>query len=362
MYRIQRIILFTIILTGFLPIVLTGQESLSKPSTSEWIRNFTSAQEILSAYKGNRTDKWNNCFFVQKSGEYILRKKGKPADIRQLLQNIPALDLTAPETEAYMKKYGITRLVDSWYMLKAMQEGVPFDAARDGIAITTSLPERPLNSYDYAKLQNIFTGSTAIIQEAYLNKMKFMFRQHGCTAEMIPLQVLIEKNCRPSKLKNEILVLYRQYSPFTQGKVAPLSIFRDTKGRTVSLSDYRGKIIVIDVWATWCCSCIEKMPAFLQLQQDFRDENKLIFAAVSIDRQKDTHKWKQAIEKENMSSLLNLIASNEESTFSADYAVAGVPRYILIDSEGCIIDAYAPGPSDKLKEIIQKTLNTTTEK
>ena len=60
---------------------------------------------------------------------------------------------------------------------------------------------------------------------------------------------------------------------------------KDTNGKNYSFADFRGKVIIVDVWATWCCSCIEKMPKFMQLKDEFKQYKDILFLTISIDRQ-----------------------------------------------------------------------------
>lgn len=113
--------------------------------------------------------------------------------------------------------------------------------------------------------------------------MKFLFQTHGYTEEMATLYPIIKSNLTDSPLKQEILDLYAQYTPLRKGQPAPLVIFKDSTDTKYTFSDFKGKIIVVDIWATWCCSCIEKIPKFLELQKDFQYNKDIIFLTISID-------------------------------------------------------------------------------
>src|ERR1039458_1509786 len=70
---------------------------------------------------------------------------------------------------------------------------------------------------------------------------------------------------------------------------------KDIKGRLVSLSDFKGKFVVIDFWASWCIPCREEMPATQKLASDLGDRSELVFLYISFDE--DEQAWKNAVKK-----------------------------------------------------------------
>ena len=129
----------------------------------------------------------------------------------------------------------------------------------------------------------------------------------------------------------------------------------DAEGKEYTFAQFRGKIIVIDVWATWCSSCLAKMPDFIALRDRYAGRDDIVFITVSIDRKDARDSWLATIERRRMEGLLNLTPDCEfQSQFESDYHISGIPRYIVIDKEGCIVTAYAPPPGGGLDEVITK--------
>ena len=131
-------------------------------------------------------------------------------------------------------------------------------------------------------------------------------------------------------------------------------------GKTVSsleniLDKHKGKLIVIDFWATWCAPCREEMPHLAKLMQDYK-ENKVVFLKVSVEKEMQT--WRKYLISNNPEISNNyLLVDPEKSSFVKRFEVNTIPRYMLIDKEGQIINAEAPNPSDpKLKALIDKSL------
>lgn len=322
-----------------------------------------SANTILNIYHDNQKQIGempdcqilNTYFFIQKSGEYFIKNKGEVQDGQELLGQLPEIDLSSPGITDFMDETGHVQLVNYYFMLKALHEGATFGEARDGVELTTEFPSRTLNRYDYDKLKCILLEGSPKLQSQYLEKMKFIFWSNGCTDGLLYLQPLIAKHVPAMPVKQEIQNLYAHYTPIRPGNPAPLSVLQDADGKQYNWSDFADKIIVVDIWATWCCSCIDGMPHFLKLSENYASRPDIVFLSLSIDRKDAWEKWKEALVTNHMTPLLNLIAVSGESSFESDYCITGVPRCIVIDKKGNIVDAYAPSGKG-LRELIERTL------
>ena len=139
---------------------------------------------------------------------------------------------------------------------------------------------------------------------------------------------------------------------FKKGAVSPKFSYPDTNGKIISLDDLKGKYVFIDIWATWCGPCIREIPYLKEIHEAY--ENKGIdFVSLSIDDQEDKEKWLKMIKDQNLPGTQLLADNGYNSEFLKAYNVSAIPRFILIDKEGNILDADAPNPSDpRLKEIL----------
>lgn len=115
----------------------------------------------------------------------------------------------------------------------------------------------------------------------------------------------------------------------------------DMNGHTIKLSSLKGKLIYIDLWATWCGPCIEEMPFFEALKEKFRDNDNIVFVSLSIDD--NTALWKDNVQKRKTSGIQWMINRNK----LAAYNIIGIPRSLLINKDFGIIDLQAPLPSSK---------------
>lgn len=116
----------------------------------------------------------------------------------------------------------------------------------------------------------------------------------------------------------------------------------------------KGKLLFIDIWATYCPDCRKELPALEALQEDYKAE-PITFVSISVDRDKEA--WKTMVKEKKLGGI-HLYASPEtKELFKELYDLRSIPRYMLIDEKGNIINANLPMPSDKnLKELITATL------
>ena len=131
--------------------------------------------------------------------------------------------------------------------------------------------------------------------------------------------------------------------------------FRNANDKQIALSDFKGKLVYIDIWATWCGPCIGQIPSLKELQKEYKDEN-IVFMGVSIDAEKDHEKWKQFLEKEGLTGV-QLFAGDNADDISKPYKVKGIPRFVLIGKDGKVISSDAPRPSSaEIKAFLNASL------
>jgi thiol-disulfide isomerase/thioredoxin len=130
--------------------------------------------------------------------------------------------------------------------------------------------------------------------------------------------------------------------------------FSDTDGRLQPLSQWRGKVLVVNFWATWCAPCREEIPGFVRLQEKYRDRG-LQFVGIAIDQRDKV----QAFAREfgmNYPVLLGGIDSVEMSRQAGNRAGA-LPYTVLIDRGGRIVGMELGGVKEsKLDTMIQRLL------
>lgn len=111
------------------------------------------------------------------------------------------------------------------------------------------------------------------------------------------------------------------------------------EGDTVTLSDYRGKIIVVDFWATWCGPCKAEFPAYKELEAEYGED--IHFVSVGVYCQEDD--WRKMATDEGFNN--NIFLSDQIQNQISPYRVNFIPRYLVIDEDFNLIDGDAPRPS-----------------
>ncbi len=132
-----------------------------------------------------------------------------------------------------------------------------------------------------------------------------------------------------------------KYEPPKVGKVAPEFSLVDLADKPVRLSDYRGKVVFLNFWATWCKPCKEEMPSMEVLHKNF-EKDGLVILAVSIDRVTTTKDIPPFIKSMNLSFPV-LIDSWGKTDMP--YKRMGVPETFIIDQQGVIREIII-GPRD----------------
>lgn len=138
------------------------------------------------------------------------------------------------------------------------------------------------------------------------------------------------------------------------GGVAADFTYPDVKGKMVSLSDFKGKVVLVDVWATWCGPCRGEIPHLKKLEEEMQDTD-VVFMGVSVDEAKDKQKWLDFVAKEDLKGV-QLLASGW-SKIAKDYKITGIPRFMVFDRKGNIVSVDAPRPSSaELKRLLEAEL------
>lgn len=130
--------------------------------------------------------------------------------------------------------------------------------------------------------------------------------------------------------------------------------YPNAEGKMVSLSDFKGKVVVVDLWATWCGPCKSQLPHLKKLEKEFHGKN-VVFVAISTDKDADKQKWLDFIKKEELGGVQLHAGLNPE--IMQFYGVKGIPRFLVYNKKGKIVSADAPRPSTpELKLLIEEEL------
>ncbi|MBO9634951.1 MAG: TlpA family protein disulfide reductase [Chitinophagaceae bacterium] len=150
------------------------------------------------------------------------------------------------------------------------------------------------------------------------------------------------------------VVKYITRGTLNAGKDPVNFTYPDMEGKQVSLTDFKGKVVLVDVWATWCGPCKKEIPALKKMEEEYHGKD-VVFMSVSVDEQKDEQKWKDFVKKEELKGV-QLFAAGW-SDICKVYEIKGIPRFMVFGKDGKIVNTDAPRPSDpELKDLIDTEL------
>ncbi len=159
----------------------------------------------------------------------------------------------------------------------------------------------------------------------------------------------------PAKPKSKLEKKRDKINRVVIGKTIPDGSVVAMDESIVSTIDYRGKLLIIDFWATWCGPCLQGAPKFKELAKKY-ESDKVAFISVSIDRDYDD--WKSFLIRQAWSSDTQFWMGMDKTNplFSFLYkevddeghplVIIGVPKYVLISPEGEILDNEAEFPTN----------------
>ena len=120
----------------------------------------------------------------------------------------------------------------------------------------------------------------------------------------------------------------------------------------ISLSSFRGRLVYIDVWATWCGPCIAEIPSLERLQKDYENMD-IVFLSVSVDTDKKA--WEKMLVEDQLGGVQ--LWADGWSQITKSYAIFGIPRFMLVDKSGELIAVDAPRPSsNEIRSMIDERI------
>ncbi|WP_290839415.1 TlpA disulfide reductase family protein [Flavobacterium sp.] len=182
-----------------------------------------------------------------------------------------------------------------------------------------------------------------VIRDAMFAGFGFFINAGNPNSEIIYKKLMEE--IKSEVLKKDITQKFTKLASLLPGKPAPSFDLENLNGSRTTMENLKGKYIYIDFWATWCKPCREEIPALKEIQAKYNGKN-VEFVSISIDNVRDKEKWQNLVKKENLQGVQLIDGLGFNSKLVASYIVESIPRFILIDSNGSIVSADAPRPSD----------------
>jgi len=233
-----------------------------------------------------------------------------------------------------------------------------------------------------------YLAQKSLLRESLLTEALFSLEKKDFTKKVDEIIILFNKKLNTAKnldddfvaiekenlekLKKDILeefdsviAVKEKFNSFI-GKPSPdFKNYENYNGGTTSLKDLRGKYVYVDVWATWCGPCKAEIPFLKELEKEYHDKN-IEFLSISVDNgrgYKDNslelskEGWRKMIADKKMGGIQLFSDKAWKSDFVKGYKINGIPRFILIDPNGNVVEANSSRPSSpKTKELFNKLL------
>ena len=162
----------------------------------------------------------------------------------------------------------------------------------------------------------------------------------------------LAKKMPNSKYTKDLKVAIDAVSPLEIGGLAPDLELQDFNGKTIKLSSLRGKVVLIDFWASWCGPCRRENPNVVKLYNEYKNKGFEIYG-VSLDENGD--KWKAAVQNDGLTWIHVSDLKGWQSIAARIYQVSSIPYTVLIDKNGRVLAKELRGAAleTKLAEILK---------
>ena len=215
--------------------------------------------------------------------------------------------------------------------------GIPLLLQDEGVSIE--------NSYDRTVATMRYIGErfpAGRVKQSMLRSLALEYLQVEGVRNTEELQSLANSYLTDPQMLADYRAEISRHDLTAAGRPSPDFTAVDRTGRRYTLSDFRGKYLYIDLWASWCGPCKRELPHLKRLSERFADR-EILFLGLSVDSERDD--WEKALDSEELPGTQLWL--DPSSSFAADYGVDGIPRFILLDKEGHIVESNMLRPSSE---------------
>ena len=213
---------------------------------------------------------------------------------------------------------------------------------------------RNRDNYELEKVSHVYTGKTRefvmydLMMRAIgpckslydLNNYKKQFNPYIST---LKTQFYIADITKEFSKKEKVLLNAQT------GKPAPGFTLKSNLGKKYSLEDFEGKVVYLDLWASWCGPCRAETPKLKALYEKYKNDDRIAFISISTDI--SIADWKKALEQDKP-DWVQLF--DKDGIVHDAYDATSIPQFVIIDKQGKIVNLNAPRPGDVEKLLVQE--------
>ena len=205
-------------------------------------------------------------------------------------------------------------------------------------------------TYDYAVYNLLYDNISGTGRLKDINKAEF---DKYCKLLDSNVRVL-SKRISDKALQEKIVLQMEELQKPLQP--APDFVMTTLEGKTVHLSDYKGKVIYADFWGVNCAPCVQEIPHIKTMQERYKDNQDIVLLYICFD--KSTPALHKFLTEKDFKGTHLVAPGGFASDAASKYKISGLPKYIIIDKAGNLVSRDAPRPSNQPYKILDKLLGT----
>lgn len=208
-----------------------------------------------------------------------------------------------------------------------------FDAIRDryNTFVKQTIRDHKSDPVGLMALEHLDLSAERLLAQQVVDSTRTLMG-HSVAFRNLSNRVKSQPKARTSSRRNDLI---------KPGMAMPDIALNDPSGKERALSDLRGKVVLVDFWASWCGPCRRENPNVVRAWNDYKDEGFEVFS-VSLD--KDVKKWERAIAQDGLAwpnHISDLRGWNSVAT--SLYGISSIPHAILIDRDGTVVATHLRG-------------------
>jgi thiol-disulfide isomerase/thioredoxin len=209
-------------------------------------------------------------------------------------------------------------------------------------------PAVPYFSGQYYRATQLFTGKSFAYMGSEIIRLGFSAERYQ---EILPCYTQFLQSNPLTGYDQKITPLYEKSVRISPGILAPTFTGKNVHGENVSLGQFRGKVVYLNFWATWCGSCIKKMEVFNGFAEDLSAQG-IEIVNISIDA--NAAQWRNSLVERSFKGQNMLASEGFEHNIAKTFGVEAVPQYFIIDKYGAFASKpYANQPDDIRQKLIE---------
>lgn len=198
---------------------------------------------------------------------------------------------------------------------------------------------------------------SSFLNEELTGRRKYILLAYSLSSNFnADVYLQVSKNNPYKDIREKVRIKYHHMESMLPGRPSPDVIFWRTQDKSEKSDNFfKGKYIYIDFWATWCKPCIKEIPDLVKLKNEYKDFN-IEFVSVSVDE--DNSAWKEFVAKQKLTGVQFWVDGSNKKIYDKNFNITMIPRFVLIDDNGKIVNANAPRPSsgNDIRQLLNKEL------